>query len=424
MSSRLRAPVFAGVSWIVAVAAAAQAPAPAPPRLSLQEVVDAAVTAHPDMLIAQLRHVSATQRSPQEQSLPDPMISTGYSSVGRPYPGAGLGEDPNAGLGVMVTQAIPYPGKRDARALVMQREADAQREQVEATRLGLIARVKQAYYRLAAAHQLDEILLNNHDLLSTLVKVSEGRYAVGQAAQQDVLRAQTQVTLLALQRERVARERRTREGELNALMARAPDAPVARPVDLGPLTLDHTLSAMVDLAASRSPMIRRDQLMASRSEAAVDVARRDAKPDFALSGGYTYMGSMPDMFEFRFDVVVPLQKARRRAAIAERERTLEADRRAIESTRLSLQGRLQEDYQLARTAQQLAVLYRDAVLPQARLALESSVNSYQTGAVEFLSVLTNFGSVLEYEMNYLEQLAELHVAVTRLEEMAAVTLLP
>ena len=172
-----------------------------------------------------------------------------------------------------------------------------------------------------------------------------------------------------------------------------------------------TLPQLLELAAAQSPLLRRDLLMASSTEAAIDVARRDFKPDFAVSAGYSYMGSMPDMFEARFDVVVPLQRARRRAAVAEREGDLAADRQTVEATRLTLQGRLQEDYQMAITASQLAGLYRDAVLPQARLALESSICSYQTGAVEFLSVLTNFGSVLEYEMSYVEQLADLHVAV-------------
>ena len=34
------------------------------------------------------------------------------------------------------------------------------------------------------------------------------------------------------------------------------------------------------------------------------------------------------------------------------------------------------------------------------------------------------GSVLEYEMGYLEQLTDVHVAASRLEEMAAVAVLP
>ena len=35
--------------------------------------------------------------------------------------------------------------------------------------------------------------------------------------------------------------------------------------------------------------------------------------------------------------------------------------------------------------------------------------SYETGAVDFLSVLTNFGAVLEYEMTYFDELT----AITR-----------
>lgn len=393
-------------------------------RLPLNEVLDAALRTHPEISAAEFRHQAASQRPAQEASLPDPMISTGYTSTGNPLPGAGLGSDPNANISVMLSQEIPYPGKRQARAEVAKREAEAERQQIDAARLSLTSRVKQAYYRLAATYQLDDVLGRNEELLTNLLKVSESRYAVGQAAQQDVIRTQTQLSLLTLQRERIAQERRTREGELNALMNRAPDAPLGRPADLAPVTIKQTLPALVQLANERSPMLRRDQLMVSVSDAAIDVAKRDFKPDFAVSGGYGFAGSMPAMYEFRFDVIVPLQKARRRAAVAERENAREAARQTVESTRLSLQSRLQEDFQMATTASHLATLYRDTVLPQARLALESSVSSYQTGTVDFLSVLTNFGSVLEYEMSYLEQLTDVHVAASRLEEMAAVAVLP
>ncbi|BCS32517.1 PTS cellobiose transporter subunit IIC [Luteitalea sp. TBR-22] len=420
VARRLACAVLA--AWSLAATATAQFVAPASERLSLEVLVQQVLDAHPEMVVAEDRHAAALERPAQERALPDPMVSTGYSSTGRPWPGAGLGTDPNAGFGVMVSQALPYPGKRDARAEVMRREAAVERVELDAARLSLTARATQAYVRLAAAWQLDAVLRANEDLLSTLVKVSEARYAVGQAAQQDVIRAQTQVSLIALQRARVQRERRTREGELNALRGRAADAPVARPVDLEPRLWTATVDGLVQAASSVSPMVRRDQLMAARTEAALDVARREGRPDFAVSAGYTFMGSMPDMFEARFDVVVPLQKARRRAMVAERERSLDAERHALEATRRTLQGRIQEDWQMGATAAELATLYRDAVLPQARLALESSIASYQTGGVDFLSVLTNFGSVLEYEMSYVEQLADLHLAASRLEEMTATPL--
>ncbi len=396
---------------------------PRAPTLRLPDVIEAVLRAHPDVRAAQERYLALSERPAQEGSLPDPMISTGYTSAGNPLPGAGLGSDPNANFSVMVSQEIPYPGKRQARAEVARREADAEKQQVEAARLSLSARAKQAYYRLAASYQLDDVLSRNEALLTDLLKVSESRYSVGQAAQQDVIRTQKELSLLALQRRRIALERRTREGELNTLMARAPEAPVGRPEDLAPQALTQTLPQLIDAAQAHSPMLRRDQLMIATADAGIDVAKREFKPDFAVSGGYGFAGSMPDMYEFRFDVVVPLRKAKRQAMLAEQQHTAEAARQTLEGAKLSLQSRLQEDFQMATTAGELATLYRETVLPQARLALESSISSYQTGTVDFLSVLTNFGSVLEYEMSYVEQLADLYAAASRLEEMAAVPVL-
>src|SRR5207248_9897831 len=181
-------------------------------------------------------------------------------------------------------------------------------------------------------------------------------------------------------------------------------------------TLDLSLESLVALAIDHAPMLRRDQIMIDRSQLEVDAARKEYKPDFAVAGGYYYMGAMPPMYEFRFDVKVPLQRAKRAAAVAEQLSIVEQARRTYDSTRLGLQDRIQEDYQMASTSVRLAMLYRDTVLPQARLALESSMASYQTGAVDFLSVLTNFGAVLDYEMTYVEELAAFHVAASRLEE--------
>ena len=65
--------------------------------------------------------------------------------------------------------------------------------------------MKQAYYRLAYAYAVGDVLTRNQALLDTLLKVSENRYAVGQAAQQDVIKAQTQLSILELQLERVSR---------------------------------------------------------------------------------------------------------------------------------------------------------------------------------------------------------------------------
>ena len=409
----MRVSPYVFVTLLMAAPVAAQSPE----RLVLADVVAEALRSHPEIAAAEHRYEAARQRPAQERSLPDPMISAGYNSSGNPLPGAGLGAEPTANIGVMVSQEIPYAGKRDLRASIASREADAEFQQIEAARLSITARVKQAYYRLAYTYAVGDVLTRNRDLLDTLLKVSENRYSVGQAAQQDVIKAQTQLSILELQLERVHQGRATREGELNALLARQTTTRVGRPEDLALTPFDVSLDSLVALATEHAPMLRRDQIMIDRSQLAVESARKDYKPDFAVTGGYYYMGAMPSMYEFRFDVKVPLQREKRAAAVAEQLSTVAQTRSAYDSSRLGLQSRIQEDYQMAATSVRLARLYRDTVLPQARLALESSMASYQTGAVDFLSVLTNFGTVLEYEMTYFDELTSYHTAVSRLEEM-------
>ena len=89
-----------------------------------------------------------------------------------------------------------------------------------ALRRARTARVKRAYYSLAYTYAVGDVLARNKALLDTLLKVSENRYAVGQAVQQDVIKAQTQLSILELQEQRIDQQRATHVGTLNALLNR------------------------------------------------------------------------------------------------------------------------------------------------------------------------------------------------------------
>jgi outer membrane protein TolC len=393
-------------------------------RVALSDLVAEAVARNPEIAAAERRVEAARLRPVQERSLPDPMLSPSYSSTGRPWPGSGIGSDPNANVGVMASQQFPYPGKLALKASIAEREADAEAQSIDAARLSVVARVKQAYYRLAYTYAVSDVLDRNREVLVTLLKVSENRYAVGQAAQQDVIKAQTQLSVLELQSERLRRERAAREGDLHALLNRGTAAAaIGRPEDLRLRPSELSLETLLDAARQGAPMLRREQIMIDRAALAVESARAEYKPDFGLSGGYYWMGEMPPMFEVRFEVTLPLRRERRAAAVAEQLKVAEAAQQEYQSTRLDLQGRIQQDYQMAGSAFKLATLYRDTMLPQARLALESSMASYQTGGIDFLSVLTNFASVLEFEMTFYDEIASYYAALSRLEEMTGTPLI-
>jgi cobalt-zinc-cadmium efflux system outer membrane protein len=389
-----------------------------PQELRVKDLVSEALQQNPEILAAQKGYEAARQRPTQESSLPDPTISLGYVSVGNPLPGAGLGSQVLSNIGVMYSQELPYPGKLKLRGEIASKEAEAAFEQYEAVQLGVISRLKQAYYRLQYTYAASDLLTRNRDLLNKLVSVTEARYSVGKAAQQDVFKAQTQVSILETRLVKLEQERISSEAEINSVLNRRPGTPVGRPEDGKPKELTATLEELYAAAAQNSPMLRRDQKMIERSELAVNSARKEYYPDVTLSGGYFNQGLMAPMYQFQANFKVPIYFWRKqRAGVNEQVSMLSQTRRTYEATDQSLHYRIKDDYTMAQASSKLMKLYMQTVVPQGNLALESSFSTYETGAVDFLSVLTNFTTVLDYEMNYYDEALNYSLALSRLEEM-------
>jgi outer membrane protein TolC len=148
------------------------------------------------------------------------------------------------------------------------------------------------------------------------------------------------------------------------------------------------------------------------------MARKESYPDFTLNAGYYNMGAMGSMYELRADVKVPVYFWRKQSAgVNERVSGLSAARRDYEAADQSLRFRIQEDYIAAQASLKLMALYKRTVTPQANLAVEASLTSYESGAVDFLSVLANLTSALDYEMSYYDEALSYALALSRLEEM-------
>jgi cobalt-zinc-cadmium efflux system outer membrane protein len=408
------------VALLAVVSAAAQTPEA---RVSLRDLTGEAMRKNPEIVAAQKGYEAARQRPAQESSLPDPMLSFGYASVGNPLPGSGLGTQPMANAGVMYSQEIPFPGKLKLRGEIAAKEADAEFQQYQSVQLSVISRLKQAYYRLQYTYAAADLLRSNRDLLNRLVTVTEDRYSVGKAAQQDVFKAQIQVSILETRLVKLEQQRVSNEAEIDSILNRPPGTPVGRPEDVKPQDLTATLEELYSASVRNSPMLRRDQKMIERSEVALNLARKQYYPDVTLSGGYLNQGSMPPTYQFQAGFKLPVYFWRKqRAGVNEQADLLAQSRRTYEATDQSLHARIQADFTMAQASFKLMKLYMQTVVPQGNLALESSLSTYETGSVDFLSVLTNFTTVLDYEMNYYDEALSYQLALSRLEELTGVRL--
>jgi len=389
----------------------------------LDELVEQALRRNPEILAAQKRYEAMRQRPSEESSLPDPMLSLGYNSNGNPLPGAGIGTQPTANAGFMVSQEFPFPGKLGLRGGIAAREADAGFQQYLMTRLSVVSRLKQAYHQLHHAYEMIDIMERDRDLLRKILRITEARYSVGKAAQQDVFKAQTQISIMETRLERSRQELRSRQFEINSLLNRAPGSPISRPEEAPPAPIRAGLEELMTQVRENAPALRQQQKLVERTQLTLNLARKDYCPDYTLSGGYYYMGSMPPMYVARVDFKLPAYFWRKqRAEVAEQTANVSAAKHDYETASQTLSFRVKDDYLQAETSYRLMDMYSTTVIPQASLAFQSGLASYETGAVDFLSVLMNFSTMVEYELNYHEEVLNYFLALARVEEMTGVDL--
>jgi outer membrane protein, heavy metal efflux system len=389
----------------------------------LNSLVEEALRNNREILAAQKRAEAARQRPAQASSLPEPMVSLGYTSVGGPWPGAGLGREVSSNAGLMISQEAPFPGKRKLRGEIAAKEAGAEFQQYLEVRLSVEARLRQAYHELHHARVGIEFVRRYQGLLETIIKISEARYSVGRAMQQDIFKAQTQLAVFEAQLLRYQRDATGKEIEINALLNRPQNGHIDTPEDMTAGELPATLEEMLAHARTQSPMLARERANVEGAQLSTNLARKEYYPDYVVSGGYFNQGGMAPMWQFRVDFKLPAYFwGKQRAMVNEKAAELSAARRDYESVGVSVEARIRDDYAAAQTARKLVDLYQKAAIPEAQLALESSRAGYETGTLDFLSVFSNFMSVVDYEMMYHEEVMRFHVALARLGEMTGMEL--
>lgn len=199
----------------------------------------------------------------------------------------------------------------------------------------------------------------------------------------------------------------------------AADTPVDTHDAFDILPVTQTVDELRAAAVTRHPAVRRDEQQIDRGQQALRLARKELRPDFAVNvTSQRFVGDMPWMYGVDFMVKVPIfWQRKQRLMVAEAVAALDGAKRMRDSTVADATARVTQTYVAMTTSQRLIDLYGDSVLPQARLALESSVAAYEVGTVDFLTLLTNFGTLLTYELSYEEQKTQYRRTLAALEPL-------
>lgn len=416
------------------------APLAASPQSSLDSLLRHAYDANPRLRAARDRVAAARARIAPAGARPDPMLMAGVQNFPVSEPGfADFMTMKMVGVG----QTVPYPGKLALRRRAAEHEADAARAALAAAVRQAVREVRGAYYELAYLDQALGIVERNQRVLADVIRVAEARYGVGQAGQQDVLRARIEATRLAEQAVALTEQRRSALARLNAALDRPSEAPVASPhvpgrvaraavadsahrvrfasATLGARAADSPLPPLVELqeaAMRESPELREHETMIAAQGARVALARREHLPDFDVSLQYGQRQGLSDMVTATVSVPLPLQRRRKQDHFVVEARAelaaLEAEHDARRNELRAEVARLHSE--LERQRAQLA-LYVKAIIPQGRASLASATAGYQSGRAEFLGLLESQATLFGYETEYFRTLSDFATTLAELERV-------
>ena len=402
---------------------------------ALRDYIALALRENPSIQAAEATARAKAERIPQVTALPDPTLTLKVL----PEPVRTAEGDNFFTMGV--SQRFPIPAKLDLKGRIALEEVRAAMEELQDTRLRVIGEVKRAYFQLYVLDKTADVTRTNQNLLRGLIDVARTQVAVGRRNQDDVLRAQVELSNIQAELIDLGRQRVTIVARINKLLSRSPTTPVETPQDFDTRQAEFTVEQLLERAAKLNPKLRRLQTRVKRDELRVELAELADWPDFVL--GLEWMSMEPrDAFEpprnpttgtrpkapqmsedgsdnwaITFGFTVPIWLKKTEAGVSEAKHSLAASRLRYVSTRNEVDFRIADALERVRAQRELATLFKNTVIPQAEQAYRASQSSYTAGTSDFPYVIDNWRKWLSSTIQYHRSLGELERSVADLEQV-------
>jgi len=387
-----------------------------------QDLLNALIQNNPEIQAARFRFEAATKRPSQAGTLPEPTASYTNLGVGHPFSRLNASEFSYQGFGV--SQELPFPGKLGLASEEAKREAESEQQNYRSVVFDLTARLKVAYYDWLTLQKAIELTHQNSDLLSRFEEIARNRYTVGKGLQQDVLKAQLEVSSLEREIAMLDEKRQRAEAEIASLLA-VPSISLRAPAEVQTSAFSMSLDDLVK-ATNEAPRIRAEQKMVDARAVGINRSLKDFRPDFGVSLQWQHTGgNFPDYYMATVEVKIPIYYARKqRYALEESYSRLNEAKQNYRSAQQQAIYQVKDQYLAIQSSERILNLYKTTLVPQAQLTVDSAASAYEVGNLDFLSLVTNLTNLIGLERQYYDEVARHEEALARLEPIVGKELIP
>ncbi|MFT4997739.1 MAG: outer membrane protein TolC [Flavobacteriales bacterium] len=395
--------LLAGASLWFAIHSAAAA------NLTLDTAIALAVNNDEWLKSSSLIESAYRDEATSHNSLPDPTLSLDVANL--PIDSWDFNQENMTQFKMGITQRFPSGDSRRLKARKSQLMADVNPYMRLNRSAQLVMTVSHLWMDSFLALKSIELINNDRYLFEQLVEVTTSRYqsAMGQARQQDVVRAQLELTKLE---DRLTMLRMNYDASRQLLSEWLPSSSQLQTLtqQLPELTDLSTMSVTtINQAIKRHPQLLISDRQIAIKQAEVDLLKQNYKPNWALTASYGYREDSPLGIE-RSDFVsvgvsfdLPLFTENRQdknvSAANFRKQSTVIDYQLLERKLGSQALRTLSDIQRLK---QRTNLYETKLLQQINVQAEASLTAYTNDDGDFADVMRAFIAELNTKIEVLE----------------------
>ncbi len=393
----------------------------AKPSEDLPKLIEAAIANNPEVKASEARWEMFRNRVAQAGALDDPMLMLKLQNflVRDPFNSR---RDPMSQRVIGISQQLPFWGKRNLKAEVAAKEADALKWQVEERKLELARMVKETYYQIFMTDKELEIVEKNIRIMDDFIALAETKYSVGQGAQQDVFKAQVERSKMYDMKITLEQQRKSLQATLNTLLYRPTETPVGKVADFELKPFTWSPDQLRAMAEENRPIVKSLRAQIEKGEAGHRLAEKEFFPDVNLSFEYMQRDAAMedeglDMYSAGVTFNLPVYRERRQAMRAESSSAVSMADAEINMLKNSIAGGIADLLAQLERRRKLADLYKTGIIPQAEQTLESTIIGYRVGKADVLMLLDSRVTLFNYEREYYDSLADYQMKLAQLEAL-------
>jgi len=393
---------------------------------TLENLIEEAVKNNPELKALKERIQAYKEKPSQAKSFDDPRLK--LSIINLPVDTFRFDQEAMTQKQISVMQRFPFPGKLSLKGNIAEKKLEMVKEEYTERKNNIIMEVKVAYQNILFINKSIEITEENLNILREFVKIAEAKYEVGKGIQQDVLKAQVELSKMINRLILLEQKKKTSIARLNTLLNRPTQTPFAEAEQIKQSGFNLKFENLQKIAEENRPELRRLKHLIEQYRLAYRLAKKDYYPDFDFGISYgqrdeSQRQNWVDFFSASITINIPLwYKTKESARVAEEKANIKKAKEQYNSMKNKVFFQIEDIMAEIERYNKEIELFKTGLIPQGSLSLESAIAGYKVNKVDFLTLLNNLITLYNYETEYYKaitgyekKLAELEAAVgTRL----------